>query len=182
MRLCFAEIFEKRPNLLILDEPTNHLDILGKESLEEILTNYKGTVICVSHDRYFIKKIATRVMYFDDNDIRFFDYGYDDYDRYIKKKNGQEVGNEAVFKVKKENQRLIKEYNEAKFANNYKQLINQMVLDYEIETEKETVVKDESQMTKEELYEWQKQKQKNKKLAIKIEERNIVKSKIPLRF
>ena len=171
VRLCFAEIFEKRPNLLILDEPTNHLDILGKESLEEILTNYKGTVMCVSHDRYFIKKIATRVMYFDNNEIKFFDYGYDDYDRYIKKRNGQEVGNEAVFKVKKENQRLIKEYNEAKFANNYKQLINQMVLDDEIETEKETIVKDESQMTKEELYEWQKQKQKNKKLALKIEEK-----------
>ena len=61
--------------------------------------------------------------------------------------------------------------NEAKFANNYKQLINQMVLDDEIETEKETIVKDESQMTKEELYEWQKQKQKNKKLALKIEEK-----------
>ena len=67
--------------------------------------------------------------------------------------------------------RLIKEYNEAKFANNYKQLINLMVLDDEIETEKETIVKDESQMTKEELYEWQKQKQKNKKLALKIEEK-----------
>ena len=56
VRLSFAKLFEKRPNLLILDEPTNHLDILGKESLENIIFNYTGTVIFVSHDRYFTKK------------------------------------------------------------------------------------------------------------------------------
>ena len=167
VRLTFALLFEKRPNLLILDEPTNHLDILGKESLEDILNNYKGTVIFVSHDRYFIKKVATRVLYFDDDEIKFFDYGYADYDRYIKKKNGEEVINEAVYRVKKENQKLIKEYNEAKFANNYKKLISQMALDEEIENEKE----EERELTKEELYELQKQKQKNEKLAKKIEEK-----------
>lgn len=166
VRLTFALLFEKRPNLLILDEPTNHLDILGKESLEDILNNYKGTVIFVSHDRYFIKKVSTRVLYFDGDEIKLFDYGYEDYDRYIKKKNGEEVINEAVYRVKKENQKLIKEYNEAKFANNYKKLISQMVLDDEIEETKEEI-----ELTKEELYQLQKQKQKDEKLAKKIEDK-----------
>ena len=167
VRLTFALLFEKRPNLLILDEPTNHLDILGKESLEDILNNYKGTVIFVSHDRYFIKKVATRVLYFDDDGIKLFDYGYEDYDRYIKKKNGEDLTNEAVYRVKKENQKLIKEYNDAKYANNYKKLISQMAIDEEIENEQEV----ERELTKEELYELQKQKQKNEKLAKKIEEK-----------
>ena len=65
VRLCLSKIFERKPNLLILDEPTNHLDILGKESLEEILNSFEGTVIFVSHDRYFVKKIANKVLYFE---------------------------------------------------------------------------------------------------------------------
>lgn len=166
VRLTFALLFEKRPNLLILDEPTNHLDILGKESLEDILNNYKGSVIFVSHDRYFIKKVATRILYFDADEIRLFDYGYEDYDRYIKKRKGEEVINEAAYRVKKENQKLIKEYNEAKFANNYKKLISQMVLDDEIEDAKEEV-----ELTKEELYQLTKQQKKDEKLAKRIEEK-----------
>ena len=55
VRLALCKIFEKKPNFLILDEPTNHMDIIGKETLEDILKDYKGTVIFVSHDRYFIK-------------------------------------------------------------------------------------------------------------------------------
>ena len=64
VRLCMSKIFERKPNLLVLDEPTNHLDILGKESLEDIILNYEGTVILVSHDRYFVKKVATKILYF----------------------------------------------------------------------------------------------------------------------
>lgn len=165
VRLAFAKLFEKRPNLLILDEPTNHLDIIGKESLEDIIKNYKGTVIFVSHDRYFIKKVATRVLLFEDDGIKKFDYGYEDYERYIKKKRGEneDIQNEIVFKVKKENDRLIREYNDAKYANNYKKLINEMVIEDEIEEEKE--------LTKEEEYQLQKQKQKNIRMASKIEEK-----------
>ena len=163
VRLAFAKLFEKKPNLLILDEPTNHLDILGKESLENIINNYKGTVIFVSHDRYFIKKIATRVILFENDGIKKFDYGYEDYEKYIKKKNGENEENDIVFKVKKENQKLIKEYNEAKFANNYKKLISEMVLeDEKDESEQEEILDD---------YQLQKQIQKNNRLVKKIEEK-----------
>lgn len=58
VRLSLAKILKKRPNLLILDEPTNHMDIVGKEALETMLMNYEGTVLFVSHDRYFVQKIA----------------------------------------------------------------------------------------------------------------------------
>lgn len=86
VRLTLAKIFERRPNLLILDEPTNHLDILGKESLEEIIENFEGTVIFVSHDRYFVKKISNKILFFDDENHKtvFFEFGYEDYENYVK--------------------------------------------------------------------------------------------------
>ena len=90
VRLCLSKIFERRPNLLILDEPTNHLDILGKESLEEILNSFEGTVIFVSHDRYFVKKISNKILYFEkginEDNTRFFEFGYEDYQKYINEK------------------------------------------------------------------------------------------------
>ena len=63
-RLQLCKIFKKGPNLLLLDEPTNHMDIIGKESLESILKEYKGTLIFVSHDRYFVNKIADSLLVF----------------------------------------------------------------------------------------------------------------------
>lgn len=61
VRLAFAKLMLEKGNFLILDEPTNHLDIVGKETLEECLMNYPGTILFVSHDRYFIEKIATTI-------------------------------------------------------------------------------------------------------------------------
>jgi ATP-binding cassette subfamily F protein 3 len=98
VRLCLSKIFERKPNLLILDEPTNHLDILGKESLEEILNSFEGTVIFVSHDRYFVKKIANKVLYFEKNSrAKFFEFGYEDYEKYI---SGKEVDDEGARTVR----------------------------------------------------------------------------------
>ncbi|MBR4313868.1 MAG: ABC-F family ATP-binding cassette domain-containing protein [Lachnospiraceae bacterium] len=92
VRLCLAKIFERKPNLLILDEPTNHLDILGKESLEEIINNFEGTVIFVSHDRYFVKKISTKVLFFEERaHTKFFEFGYADYEKYVKEKELSEA-------------------------------------------------------------------------------------------
>ena len=79
VRLALCKIFKKRPNFLILDEPTNHMDIASKEALEEMLINFEGTVLFVSHDRYFISKISNSLLYFDKDKVTFFPYGYSQY-------------------------------------------------------------------------------------------------------
>ena len=81
-RLQLCKIFKKSPNLLLLDEPTNHMDIIGKESLENILKDYKGTLIFVSHDRYFVNKIADLILEFEKGKVTFFDGNYEEFTRY----------------------------------------------------------------------------------------------------
>ncbi len=84
VRLALCKIFQKRPNVLLLDEPTNHLDIVGKETLEEILKKFSGTVIFVSHDRYFIKEISTVLLDFKKGETQVFEFGYEEYLRKAK--------------------------------------------------------------------------------------------------
>ena len=83
-RLQLCKIFKKGPNLLLLDEPTNHMDIIGKESLESILKEYKGTLIFVSHDRYFVNKIADSLLVFKPGNVTFFDGTYAEYEEKYK--------------------------------------------------------------------------------------------------
>lgn len=79
VRLQLCKILRKSPNLLILDEPTNHLDIFSKEKLESLLTEYNGTVLFVSHDRYFINKVADSLLVFENDEVVYFDGKYDEY-------------------------------------------------------------------------------------------------------
>lgn len=79
VRLSLAKILKKRPNLLILDEPTNHMDIVGKEALEEMLINYEGTVLFVSHDRYFVQKTADSLLIFEKDKVDYYPFGYQEY-------------------------------------------------------------------------------------------------------
>ncbi len=79
VRLALCKIFNKRPNFLILDEPTNHMDIASKEALEEMLQNYEGTLLFVSHDRYFIKQISNSLLNFTENGVEFYGLGYQQY-------------------------------------------------------------------------------------------------------
>ena len=79
VRLALCKILKRKPNLLILDEPTNHMDIVGKESLENMLSEYKGTLIFVSHDRFFVNKIANCILSFENGQTKFYDYGYEYY-------------------------------------------------------------------------------------------------------
>jgi len=84
-RLTLSKLILARHNLLILDEPTNHLDIGSREVLEEALEQFDGTLIAVSHDRYFIRRLASRIMDFSAKErYALFDYrgGYEDYLRY----------------------------------------------------------------------------------------------------
>lgn len=78
-RLKLALLIQQEPNLLILDEPTNHLDLMSREQLESILINFEGTIISISHDRYFLNKIASKIWELTQTGIKEFFGNYDDY-------------------------------------------------------------------------------------------------------
>ena len=111
VRLALAKLMLQRANLLILDEPTNHLDILGKEALETALADYDGTLIFVSHDRYFIQKMANAVLEIDQGEAVYTDLGYAQYteaktnsdnERTNEKKSDQTPQRESVGRLKKQ--------------------------------------------------------------------------------
>lgn len=78
-KLCFAIMMLERGNVLILDEPTNHLDIDTREVLEQALCEFDGTIIFVSHDRYLLNRLATRIMEITDNSAESYNGSFDDY-------------------------------------------------------------------------------------------------------
>ncbi len=79
VRLALCKLLRKNPNFLILDEPTNHMDILSKETLEELLEDYTGTLLFVSHDRYFVNRLAQRLICFENDGVKYYDCRYDEY-------------------------------------------------------------------------------------------------------
>lgn len=87
LRLKLFCLMQENNNLLILDEPTNHIDINTKEILEEALLNYQGTILIISHDRYFINKIATRIIMIEDKKLISYVGNYDDYKLTYNKNN-----------------------------------------------------------------------------------------------
>lgn len=78
-RLALAKLIYSRKNILILDEPTNHLDIPAREALEAALEEYDGTIITVSHDRFFLDKIATQILAFNDRGVEVYNGNYTEY-------------------------------------------------------------------------------------------------------
>ena len=103
VRLQLCKILKKEPNLLLLDEPTNHMDIVGKESLENILKEYKGTLIFVSHDRYFVNKIADSILAFEPEGVIYFKGNYEEYIQYKNSQNDKNIAEEKVIQTKKKN-------------------------------------------------------------------------------
>ena len=79
VRLKLFELMHKNTNFLILDEPTNHIDIETKEVLESTLNNYEGTILFVSHDRYFINKLTNKIVLIDNCSLREFIGNYNDF-------------------------------------------------------------------------------------------------------
>ena len=75
-RLAFLLLMEDAPNCLLLDEPTNHLDIESIEALENALEHYDGTVVAVSHDRYFLDRIADRIVHVADGEVHAYEGGW----------------------------------------------------------------------------------------------------------
>ncbi len=88
-RVALAKLMLSGANFLILDEPTNHLDIPSKEALEEALLSYDGTLLAVSHDRYFINRLADRILELTPGEISSVSGNYDDYLAFCEKRNSQ---------------------------------------------------------------------------------------------
>ena len=98
VRLALCKIMKKSPNMLLLDEPTNHLDIIGKENLEDLLVSYEGSLVFVSHDRYFINKVADSLLVFEKDKVVYFRGTYKEY----LESRVEEVSTKTVDKVKKD--------------------------------------------------------------------------------
>ncbi len=90
-RLVLAELLCGRPNLLILDEPTNHMDLQAKETLESAFQAYTGTILFVSHDRYFIRQVADAILVFDQDQAFYYPFGYEHYLERSRKGRGQNL-------------------------------------------------------------------------------------------
>lgn len=151
-RLQLAKLMLEKNNLLVLDEPTNHLDITSKQVLEDALENYEGTIVFVSHDRYFINKIANKVL-----DITGDDYNIylGNYDYYLEKREQELIAK----KLKEEKTDEVQE----KVANDYvlgkeeKKRIRKLERTCEellekIESLEEKVTLVNNELTKEEVY------------------------------
>ncbi len=120
-RVALLILILQKPNFLILDEPTNHLDIASREVLEKALDGFDGTLLCVSHDRYFVNRIASKIMSFDGEHIRTLDGNYD---TYVEKIKNAPVS-ETQTKEKKPNEYMLRkerERNERKRASRIEKL------------------------------------------------------------
>src|SRR5204863_1543219 len=78
-RLALAKLIYTGANVLVMDEPTNHLDIPSREALEQALSEYPGTIITVSHDRYFLDKLATEILHFENGSATYHNGSYSDF-------------------------------------------------------------------------------------------------------
>ena len=144
VRLQLCKILKKGPNLLLLDEPTNHMDIVGKETLENLLKAYTGTLIVVSHDRYFINKIADSLLIFENDEVKFFDGTYQEYMQ-IRKDNEKDDEKNVTIKEKKTNN----QYLENKERNRVQGKIKR--LEKEIEEREAKVERLHEEMSSEEI-------------------------------
>ena len=138
VRVSLCKILNSRPNVLILDEPTNHLDIINKNTIEKMLKEYNGTIIMVSHDRYLIKNVCTKLLVFNKDEVVLYNYGYDEYLEKRKVVKESEI-------IKKENKVLKKEVN----INLIKE-INK--IEKVIDNKEKELVKLNKELLKEEVY------------------------------
>ena len=139
VRLQLCKILKKGPNLLLLDEPTNHMDIIGKESLENLLKAYTGTLIVVSHDRYFINKIADSLLIFEEDKVTYFSGTYSEY---MESKENNEALDKVEKEVKEKKSSNI-EYLESKEKNRARTKIKRLENEIEIRENKIKLIQDE---------------------------------------
>ena len=175
-RLQLAKLMLEKNNLLILDEPTNHLDITSKQVLEEALENYEGTILFVSHDRYFINKIANKV--FDITEEGYNIY-LGNYDYYLEKREQEKIAKRL--KEEKISEAVVKEVNDYVLSKEEKRRIrklertrDELIVQIDELESKIKIVNEE--LMKEEVYtdavktqEWN---EKLKELTSELEEKN----------
>ena len=175
-RLQLAKLMLEKNNLLILDEPTNHLDITSKQVLEEALENYEGTILFVSHDRYFINKIANKV--FDITEEGYNVY-LGNYDYYLEKREQEKIAKRL--KEEKISEAVVKEVNDYVLSKEEKRRIRKLErtrdeLIVQIDELESNIKIVNEELMKEEVYtdavktqEWN---GKLKKLTSELEEKN----------
>ena len=175
-RLQLAKLMLEKNNLLILDEPTNHLDITSKQVLEEALENYEGTILFVSHDRYFINKIANKV--FDITEEGYNIY-LGNYDYYLEKREQEKIAKRL--KEEKISEAVVKEVNDYVLSKEEKRRIRKLErtrdeLIVQIDELESNIKIVNEELMKEEVYtdavktqEWN---EKLKELTSELEEKN----------
>ncbi len=142
MRFVLAKIILRNYDLLLLDEPTNHLDMLTRQALINALNDYQGTIIFVSHDRYFVDEIATHVLYIANSKMYFNEGGYQEFLESKKDIIEQEIINQPVVKEikakeKVSNSSLKVEEKITSIENKLKELkANQFLEEYYMDYEK----------------------------------------------
>lgn len=141
VRLALCKIFKTRPNVLIFDEPTNHMDIIGKETLEQMLLDYEGTVLFVSHDRYFVKRIADELLVLEDGHVEYYSFGYEEYEEKNAERNAkyqQEMAfTKEIAAIKEEKVEKPKNYNPGKEESKRRRKVEK--LESEIAALEETI-------------------------------------------
>ena len=151
-KIALLALILKKPNLLILDEPTNHLDIPSREVLEKALADFDGTLLCVSHDRYFVNKLATKIISFDGTEIKAHDGNYDDYaaglenasaqqsETAVKKPNDYKLRKEAESLLRKKKTRLSRIETEISEAEERLEKLNAELLKPEVASDYAKIV------------------------------------------
>lgn len=148
VRLKLCEILKRGPNLLLLDEPTNHMDMIGKQTLENALKQYEGTLLLVSHDRYLISKIADCLLVFENNTVTYYPYNYEEY---LERRKEEKIGTEKKEeKTLKEEKGKSNKYLEGKEKNRINAKIK--TLEKEIEQIEQNLKVMEIELTKPEIY------------------------------
>lgn len=151
VRLELAKILKKGPNLLILDEPTNHMDIVGKESLERLLEEYKGTILVVSHDRFFINKVTDSLLVFSKQGVKFFDGSYEKYEEERIEEQTEKV--QAIKKEKSSNNLYLQQKEQARKDARIKKIEKEIdandkqITDLKLELQKEEVYTNYEKLT-----------------------------------
>ena len=103
-RVRLTQLLLDKPNVLVLDEPTNHLDIPSREALEGTLAAFEGTILCVSHDRYFLNKIAKRMLILEPPRVIDFDGGYSDWVRKLEAHSSDRPSSQSAPKAKRKSE------------------------------------------------------------------------------